>query len=115
YEAFAESRPARLTELRATYAEHAAAERSDAVRESFERNLAYWTGLLEDARRTELAGDRVRPASPTLEGDTCRFTLPQDTADAVRALAHSLGTTPSVVLLAAYAALLSKYTAQDDL
>jgi nonribosomal peptide synthetase DhbF len=115
YEAFAQNRPVRLSDLRGTYAEHAAAERSEAVRESFERNLAYWTELLRDAHRTELAGDRVRPLSPTLEGGTCRFPLPQATADAVRAFAHSLGTTPSVALLAGYAALISRYTADDDL
>ncbi|SDJ27948.1 amino acid adenylation domain-containing protein [Lentzea albidocapillata subsp. violacea] len=83
---------------------------------STEDSLAYWTGQLAGApAELTLPTDRPRPPSRTFAGGTEMFGLPAGTAARVQDLAADLGATPFVVQVAAFAALLHRYTGARDL
>ncbi|WP_439658268.1 amino acid adenylation domain-containing protein [Lentzea sp. HUAS TT2] len=83
---------------------------------STEDSLAYWAERLAGApAELTLPSDRSRPSSRTFAGGTETFGLPVGTAGRVRDLAANLGATPFVVQVAAFAALLHRYTGARDL
>ncbi|MFD4636242.1 amino acid adenylation domain-containing protein [Lentzea sp. NPDC058436] len=83
---------------------------------STEDSLAYWTERLAGApAELTLPTDRPRPPSRTFAGGTEEFDLPAGTAARVGDLAADLGATPFVVQVAAFAALLHRYTGARDL
>src|SRR5205823_1785135 len=63
----------------------------------------------------ELPADRPRPPAQSFRGATEAALLPASLAAGVRALAEREGATPFMALLAAFAALLGRYTGQQDL
>ncbi|MFD7665091.1 amino acid adenylation domain-containing protein [Streptomyces sp. NPDC059788] len=78
--------------------------------------LAYWTGKLAGLpERIALPYDRPRPEEPTGAGGTCRFQWDDALTEAVRALARECGATPSMVVQAALAALLTRLGAGEDI
>ncbi|MET9230150.1 amino acid adenylation domain-containing protein [Lentzea sp. NPDC003310] len=106
YNALAEDRSPELVPL-APFAE---------VAVSTEDSLAYWTDRLAGApAELTLPTDRPRPLSRTFAGGTELFGLAPGTAARVQDLAADLGATPFVVQLAAFAALLHRYTGARDL
>lgn len=89
---------------------------TDDIAVSTEDSLAYWTERLAGApAELTLPADRTRPASRTFAGDTETFALPAGTSARVGDLAADLGATPFVVQIAAFAALLHRYTGARDL
>src|SRR5262249_17789324 len=82
--------------------------------DALQRQLAYWKGRLAGAAALDLPADRPRPAAPAYRGAALLFTLPAGLAEAVRGLGRREGCTPFMVLLAAFQALLHRYTGQDD-
>jgi amino acid adenylation domain-containing protein len=80
-----------------------------------ERLWAYWRERLDGASpRLALPADR-RPASRTGAGGVHRFRLGAERAARLRAFAQENSTTPFTVLLAAWQALLHRWTRADDL
>ncbi|SES17997.1 amino acid adenylation domain-containing protein [Lentzea albida] len=78
--------------------------------------LAYWTERLAGApAELTLPTDRPRPPTRTFAGGTEPFGLPAGTAARIGDLAADLGATPFVVQVAAFAALLHRYTGARDL
>jgi amino acid adenylation domain-containing protein len=63
----------------------------------------------------DLPYDFERPPVQRFEGDRLHFLLSIEELAAVRELARAYGTTPFVVLLAAYKVLLHRYTGQEDI
>ncbi|WXA99338.1 non-ribosomal peptide synthase/polyketide synthase [Pendulispora brunnea] len=105
-----------LPELEVQYADFAAWQRAWLSGERLEAQLAYW--------RTELSGappmlalptDHVRPAEPSYRGATVRAVFSADLTARLKALSHAHGTTLFITLLAAFQALLARYTAQEDI
>ncbi|GHH43088.1 non-ribosomal peptide synthetase [Lentzea cavernae] len=81
-----------------------------------EDSLAYWTERLAGApAELTLPTDRPRPPSRTFAGGTEMFGLPEGSSNRIRDLAADLGATPFVVQVAAFAALLHRYTGARDL
>ena len=81
-----------------------------------EADLAYWQKQLADAPASlDLAPDFPRPARATGGGTRARFSLPADVVDAVRRIGTASGATLFMTLLAAFQALLHRYTEQDDM
>jgi amino acid adenylation domain-containing protein/non-ribosomal peptide synthase protein (TIGR01720 family) len=116
YGAFREGRPSPLPDLAIQYADHAAWQRAWLTGEALERQLAYWKEALAGApAATDLPTDRPRPPVQTTRGARRRFAIPADLSNAVRALARREGTTLFMTLLAAFAALLARHGAGDDL
>jgi amino acid adenylation domain-containing protein len=114
YRAFSRGEPSPLPELPVQYADFAAWQRGWLRGAALAEELAYWTRRLEGAPPLELPTDRPRPAVQTYNGATHDFELSADSAAALRAVGREAGTTPFMTVLAAFKALLSRYTGQAD-
>ena len=114
--AFAAGEPSPLDELPVQYADYAAWQHRHLQGEALAGDLAYWTERLAGAPPLlELPTDRPRPSIPTFAGASEPFVLPADLALEVRALARRCGATLFMTLLAAFQALLARYSGQRDL
>jgi len=105
-----------LPPLEIDYADFAAWQQRHVAGEVLDEELSYWKQRLGDLPPAlELPTDRPRPTRRSFEG-ACR---PIEMSDALcRRLgefARREGTTPFVVLLAAYKAILHRYCRQDDI
>ncbi|MGW5496076.1 non-ribosomal peptide synthase/polyketide synthase [Streptomyces olivaceoviridis] len=79
------------------------------------RQLRHWTSTLAGAPELiALPTDRPRPAIASHRGGAVRFRIPQALHEALTGLARDTGTTLFMVLHAAFAALLAKHGAGDD-
>ncbi len=116
YPAFLKGRPSPLPELPVQYADFAVWQRSWLTGEVLERELSWWRERLAEAPPLlELPTDRPRPAVQTRRGAVHRFSLSASLSRNLAALGRREGATLFMVLLAAFAALLSRLTGQDDL
>jgi amino acid adenylation domain-containing protein len=98
------------------YSDYAAWQRQQFAGAHAERQLNYWRDMLAGELPTlHLPTDRLRPAMQSYHGSFTRRTLPASLSQSLLRFAQSAATTPFVVMLAAYAALLSRYTGQHDL
>jgi amino acid adenylation domain-containing protein/FkbM family methyltransferase len=115
YEAFAEGRPSPLVELDIQYADFAVWQREWLQGEVLEGQLSYWREQLQGAPAVlELPTDRPRPPVQTFRGAHERFELEAGLTDALRALSRREGVTLFMTLLAAWQALLARYSGQAD-
>lgn len=115
YAAFRAGLPSPLPELRLQYADFAAWQRERLQGPIVEQELAYWRKQLADLPRLQLPTDRPRPATGNHRGATFEFALPAETTRGVDALSRQVGATRFMTLLAAFQALLARYTRQDDI
>ncbi len=116
YAAFAAGRPSPLPELPIQYADFAAWQRDWLRGEVLEAQLAYWRRQLAGAPAVlELPIARPRPTLPGLRGEHEAVDLSAGLADALAALAKDEGASLFMALLAAFAALLHRYSGQEDL
>ncbi|WP_225821747.1 non-ribosomal peptide synthetase [Streptomyces naphthomycinicus] len=104
-----------LPPLPLQYADFARRQRARTQGGELDRQLAYWRTRLAGLPVVEVPADRRRPARPTSAGATAGLMLPRDLGAAVQELARSARVTPLTVYLAAFSALLSRYTDQDDI
>ncbi|HEX8272004.1 MAG TPA: non-ribosomal peptide synthase/polyketide synthase, partial [Longimicrobiaceae bacterium] len=114
YGAFAAGAPSPLAQLRARYADFAARERERLHGEALDAEVAYWRGRLAGLAPLELPTTRPRPAAQSFRGATHRFRVPAERAAALAALGREEGATLHVTLLAAFAALLARYSGAED-
>ncbi|HEU4454055.1 MAG TPA: amino acid adenylation domain-containing protein, partial [Longimicrobium sp.] len=115
YTAFADGRPSPLGELPLQYADYAAWQRERVRGEVLDEQLGFWRDTLAGAPPLlELPTDRPRPAVAGTRAGSRAFTLSPATSAALRALARREGATPYMVLLAAFQALLGRWSGQDD-
>ncbi|MCP4657643.1 MAG: amino acid adenylation domain-containing protein, partial [bacterium] len=116
YQAFAAGQGSPLNPLRVGYADFAAWQRQWLQGEVLESQLAYWRQQLAGAPAAlDLAGDRPRPSAQSLRGATRTFRLPVPLTAAVDELGQELGATRFMTLLAAFGALLFRYTMQEEI
>ena len=81
-----------------------------------ERELSYWVETLTDAPVSlELPTDRPRPRVPTTRGARLRVPVPDRVAAELRSFGQRENATFFMTMLAAFEALLHRYTGQDDL
>nr|WP_239062499.1 non-ribosomal peptide synthetase [Streptomyces sp. SID13031] len=100
----------------ASYRAAALAERQQTNSQVFERQLADVTGRLAAyPTSTSIILDRARPDQQVVAGGTVRSTLGVEVTAAVGRLARECGATVHSVLLAAYAALLHRHGASDEM
>ena len=104
-----------LPPLALQYADFAAWQREWLAGERLEAQLAYWRGALEGAPALlELPTDRPRPALPAHRGALLPFDLPPELTRRLHALAAREGATLFMTLLAAFQALLARWSGQRD-
>src|ERR1700733_5561905 len=81
-----------------------------------QRQLPFWLDRLSGSPHIlELPGDRPRPPVQTFNGRRIAVALEPALADQVRELCRQTGATPFMLLLAAFKALLSRYTGLEDI
>ncbi|HEU4558943.1 MAG TPA: non-ribosomal peptide synthase/polyketide synthase, partial [Longimicrobium sp.] len=114
YEAYREGRESPLAELPAQYADYAVWQREQ-WGEAEARHLAYWRERLAGAPALlELPADRPRPLVQGSRGAHERAEFPAALLERLRGLGQREGATLYMVLLAAFQALLSRYSGSDD-
>jgi amino acid adenylation domain-containing protein len=115
YGAFRRGAPTPLPPLRIQYADFAAWQRRHLQGETLETELAYWRRALDGAAPVlELPTDRPRPPLRASAGATVALTTPAGLGDAVARLARDRGATPFMIVLAAFAVVLTRYSGQSD-
>jgi aspartate racemase len=116
YDAFATGRPSPLAEPTIQYADFARWQRErQAGSEPWARQLAYWRHRLAGAPVLELPTDRPRPPVQTFGGTMEKLAFSKAVTDALKALGGQERATLYMTMLAAFTALLSRYSGQDDL
>ncbi|MEW5925849.1 MAG: amino acid adenylation domain-containing protein [Gemmatimonadota bacterium] len=115
YAAGVRGEPSPLPELPVQYADYAAWQHAWLAGGVLEAQLAFWRQALRGAPPLlELPAARPRPAVQRHRGASRRLLLPPELAGRVRELGAREGTTPFMTLLAAFAALLARYTGETD-
>ncbi|AMA46431.1 non-ribosomal peptide synthase/polyketide synthase [Pseudomonas alabamensis] len=106
----------RLPALAVQYADYAQWQRQWMAAGERERQLAYWVEQL-GGEQTVLALplDRPRPAEQSYRGAQLDLRVPDTLAASLRALAERHDVTLFMLLLAAFQALLQRYTGQTDI
>jgi pristinamycin I synthase-3/4 len=108
-----------LPPLPVQYADFAVWQRGWLQGEALERQLSYWRQRLAGAPALDLPldlpVDRPRPAVPSSRGATLSFPLGVPVSSGLAGFARGCDATLFMVLLAAFQALLGRYTRQDDL
>lgn len=99
----------------ATYAEHVLRERAWVASEAAEEHWRYWRDeLADDVAVLDLPIDHPRPRMQSFRGASVTRRVDADLYRALKQLAGRERTTPFMALLAAYQALLHRYTGQEN-
>ncbi|MCP4656497.1 MAG: amino acid adenylation domain-containing protein, partial [bacterium] len=109
-------RPAGLSDPPIQYADFACWQRQWLTGAVLEEQLAYWRETLAGAATAlELPADRPRPPVASHRGAALSRPLPSALGEPLKSLGRRQGTTLFMTLLAAFFALLHRYTGQRDL
>ncbi len=116
YSAFTAGKASPLAEPAFQYGDFAVWQRGCLAGAALEAQLAYWRQRLAGAPSLlELPADRPRPPVRSFRGATLPLAFPAGLTAALRALARSEGATLFMTGLAAFSALLGRFTGQTDL
>jgi amino acid adenylation domain-containing protein len=114
YEAFAKGKPSPLPPLPIQYADYALWQRSLAESEIYRRQAAYWKRRLADVPYVlEVPADFPRPPMQNFRGARVYTRYSKRLLEALRELSRREGVTMFTLALAAYKALLYRYTSQE--
>ncbi|HZD48843.1 MAG TPA: amino acid adenylation domain-containing protein [Silvibacterium sp.] len=84
--------------------------------EAARRQMPFWLDRLAGSLPIlDLAGNRRRPSVQTFSGKRISLAVEPRVAEQIRELCRQTGTTPFMLLLAAFKALLSRYTGLEDI
>ena len=114
YEAQVTGHASQLPELPVQVADVALWERERLTGPVLDGLHDHWRRTLAGAPDLDLPTDRPRPTLIAQEGGVERLDLGAGALAGVQALSSAEGTTPSVVLMAAFVVLLHRYSGQDD-
>lgn len=116
YPIFSTGKGTILAELKIQYFDFAHWQRSWMQGDQLERQLNYWRKQLQNQPRLlNLPTDHPRPAVQSSQGKTIAFSLPKELSDRLLEISRNEGVTLFMTLLAAFQALLSRYSGQDDI
>ncbi|ARU62804.1 hypothetical protein CBW65_18870 [Tumebacillus avium] len=105
-----------LPELPVQYADYALWQRDWLQGEALQGQLSYWKKQLGGELPTlQLPTDRPRPSRQTQHGAAYEFDLPAELYEGLKELSRQEGATLFMTMLAAFAAVLSRYAGQQDL
>jgi amino acid adenylation domain-containing protein len=114
YAAEVRGEPSPLPEVPIQYADFAAWQRSWMAGEILDRELSWWRERLARVPDVlDLPTDRPRPAVRSSRGAYLAMRLPDVAAEGLTRLARREGVTSFMVMLAAFEALLHRYTGQE--
>ncbi|MCA1371935.1 non-ribosomal peptide synthetase, partial [Bradyrhizobium sp. BRP14] len=116
YRAFAAGQDDPLPSLAIQYPDYAAWQRQWLSGERLQAQAAYWRDTLSGApARLALPTDRPRPERQSFAGASVPVVIDQDLTRGLKRLSRQHGTTLFMTVLAAWAAVLSRLSGQDDL
>jgi amino acid adenylation domain-containing protein len=115
YEAFTAGKPSPLPPLPVHYADFALWQRQRLQGQRLDDLLAYWKKQLAGVPPLELPTDAPRRANGSLAGASVPVLLPPALTEALRAVGQQEGATLFMTVLAAFQALLHRYSGQDDI
>ncbi|WP_197262107.1 non-ribosomal peptide synthetase [Brevibacillus laterosporus] len=105
-----------LPSLRIQYKDYAVWQQTWLQSEQYEAQERFWLEKLSgELPVLELPTDYPRPAVKSFKGDQVAFTLDAETTQGLHRVAREHGSTLYMVLLAAYSALLSRYSGQNEI
>ncbi|MCA9695598.1 MAG: amino acid adenylation domain-containing protein, partial [Myxococcales bacterium] len=115
YAALEAGEPPALPDLPIQYADYAAWQREQLDDARLAAGIEFWRAQLDGASQLlELPTDRPRRANRSLRGGKLELVLEDSTARALRELSQETSSTLYMVLFAAFATLLSRYSGQLD-
>jgi amino acid adenylation domain-containing protein len=115
YNAFLAGQPSPLPDLRLQYSDFARRQRESLGSVQLNESRAYWSSQLDgELPVLELPTDRPRPAMQSFRGATHRFAFPRNLSESLHQLAQRENTSFFTTILACFAALLRRYSAQQD-
>jgi len=82
---------------------------------AFDAEVQYWRTQLDGLEHLDLPADFPRPARMSVAGSREYFQLSPRLAQNLKKCAHDLQTTPFVIAIAAYIAMLARYSGSDDI
>ncbi|HYO64694.1 MAG TPA: MupA/Atu3671 family FMN-dependent luciferase-like monooxygenase, partial [Archangium sp.] len=103
-----------LPELPVQYADYSVWQAEWLRGPALQAELSWWKESLADVPALQLPVDLPRPAVQTYRGARHSFSISRPVADALVALSRREGATLFMVLMAAWQALLSRYSGQED-
>jgi aspartate racemase len=116
YGAYGQGQTSPLPELPIQYTDYAVWQRNMLQGEVLENQLAYWKQQLGGPLPVlELYTDYPRPAVQSYNGATEVLVISPKLSEAIRKIGQQVGATPFMTLFAAFAALLSRYSGQEDI
>ena len=116
YPAYLSGERSPLAELAIQYADFAVWQRERLQGEVLDAELSYWKQQLAEAPEVlELPADRARPRLESFRGAVQSFVLSETLSRGLRELSQQSGTTLFMTVLAAFKALLYRYTGQTDI
>lgn len=116
YRAFVKNEAPQLLPLPIQYKDFALWQRDDIQGKSLKEQIDYWKQELSGAPVTlDLPADRPRPPRQSFRGDVQRFSLPYDVLVKLTLLSQQERATLFMTLEASFAALLYRYTQQNDI
>jgi amino acid adenylation domain-containing protein len=116
YAGFSAGVPAVLPELPVQYADYAVWQRAWLRDAALEREIDYWRGRLGSASAVlDLPTDRPRPPVQSFRGGAVEWRVPGRLAARIDAASREMGGTPFIVLMAAFQALLCRYSNQSEI
>ncbi|SCL14534.1 amino acid adenylation domain-containing protein [Micromonospora nigra] len=116
YAAASAGTPARLPDLPTQYADFAVWQRDRLAGDALRSQLDYWVAHLRGAPALlSLPTDRPRPTSRSYRGACHYFTVPAAATRRIEEFNRDTGVTMFMTLLAAFQAVLSRHSGQDDI
>ena len=116
YSAFSQRRPSPLPELSVQFADFAAWQHAWMQGDILDTQLAYWQQRLHRVSPLlELPATGPRPTTHTFRGRAPRTEIPLALCNDLRVLSRDTSTTLFMTMLAAFIAMLHRYTGEDDL
>ncbi|MET4484404.1 amino acid adenylation domain-containing protein, partial [Bradyrhizobium sp. F1.13.3] len=115
YRAFEAGQDDPLPPLAIQYPDYAAWQRQWLSGERLQKQAQYWRNALAGTARLVLPTDHVRPAQQSFAGATVPIVIDADLTRELKRLSLQHGTTLFMTVLAAWAAVLSRLSGQDDL
>lgn len=115
YDAFLSGAPSPLPELPVQYSDYIDWQREELTGPAYDAAITFWKQQLTGVPTLNLPTDHPRPPRPTYAGTSERFRLPRELAEALEQAGRREGATLYMVLMAGFAALLSRYSGQTDL
>jgi amino acid adenylation domain-containing protein len=116
YRAETTGAPVSLPPLWMEYGDYAVWQHDLMRGEELDRQLGYWRGQLRGAPQVlTLPADRPRPARQSSAGAVAAATVDAATTRRLAAVAHGANSTPFMLFLTGFVAVLSRYARQSDI